>query len=471
MYRTADVCERAAVEEVFQEMKKTFGAIHGIFHCAGVAFKYLVTDVTQQQFRQMLAAKVIGTQILDELTKDERLDFLIHYSSISSFMGDYGAVAYASASTFMDGYSIWRNKLVQKGQRSGHSLAINWPFWNEGGMELDPIARKQYIEYLQLQVIDKEDGMCVLEKLTCTDYPQVAYLKGAKENTDVVIRAVELTDESEEARTQEAVQMTTCTDEPVHEKLIEYLKGMLAKITKNDINNISTKSNFERYGVDSIMVIEMNELLEKSFGKLPNTLLFECHSIDELATYLEEKANEEVRKKFAGPEQRVKPESVTVKQEVRTPVWEEKKEWMLPLNSVQKTQNQSVTVAIEEEDDIAVIGIQGKYPLADNLDEFWNNIKAGRNCITEIPEERWDWRDYYNAKHGTPGKTYSKYGGFLQHVDQFDPMFFHITPYEAEVMDPQERLFLQTAWGALRMPAIPMKSLLRFIIRSAYLSV
>ena len=242
--------------------------------------------------------------------------------------------------------------------------------------------------------------------------------------------------------------MTTCTDEPVHEKLIEYLKGMLAKITKNDINNISTKSNFERYGVDSIMVIEMNELLEKSFGKLPNTLLFECHSIDELATYLEEKANEEVRKKFAGPEQRVKPESVTVKQEVRTPVWEEKKEWMLPLNSVQKTQNQSVTVAIEEEDDIAVIGIQGKYPLADNLDEFWNNIKAGRNCITEIPEERWDWRDYYNAKHGTPGKTYSKYGGFLQHVDQFDPMFFHITPYEAEVMDPQERLFLQTAWGA-----------------------
>lgn len=448
VYRTADVCERAAVEEVFQEMKKTFGAIHGIFHCAGVAFKYLVTDVTQQQFRQMLAAKVIGTQILDELTKDERLDFLIHYSSISSFMGDYGAVAYASASTFMDGYSIWRNKLVQKGQRSGHSLAINWPFWNEGGMELDPIARKQYIEYLQLQVIDKEDGMCVLEKLTCTDYPQVAYLKGAKENTDVVIRAVELTDESEEARTQEAVQMTTCTDEPVHEKLIEYLKGMLAKITKNDINNISTKSNFERYGVDSIMVIEMNELLEKSFGKLPNTLLFECHSIDELATYLEEKANEEVRKKFAGPEQRVKPESVTVKQEVRTPVWEEKKEWMLPLNSVQKTQNQSVTVAIEEEDDIAVIGIQGKYPLADNLDEFWNNIKAGRNCITEIPEERWDWRDYYNAKHGTPGKTYSKYGGFLQHVDQFDPMFFHITPYEAEVMDPQERLFLQTAWGA-----------------------
>lgn len=69
----------------------------------------------------------------------------------------------------------------------------------------------------------------------------------------------------------------------------------------------------------------MNELLEKSFGKLPNTLLFECHSIDELATYLEEKANEEVRKKFAGPEQRVKPESVTVKQEVRTPVWEEKR--------------------------------------------------------------------------------------------------------------------------------------------------
>ncbi|MCP4937244.1 MAG: SDR family NAD(P)-dependent oxidoreductase, partial [bacterium] len=98
---------------------------------------------------------------------------------------------------------------------------------------------------------------------------------------------------------------------------------------------------------------------------------------------------------------------------------------------------------------IAIIGLSGRYPLAENLAEFWQNLKQGRDCIREIPKERWDYRPYFDADKNKPGKSYSKWGGFMADVDKFDPLFFNISPREAEFIDPQGRLFLQTVWHTL----------------------
>lgn len=68
-------------------------------------------------------------------------------------------------------------------------------------------------------------------------------------------------------------------------------------------------------------------------------------------------------------------------------------------------------------------------------------MKAGRDCISEIPRDRWDYRSY-------PG-MYCKWGGFISDADKFDPSFFNISPNTARFMDPQERLFLQTAWACI----------------------
>jgi 3-oxoacyl-(acyl-carrier-protein) synthase/acyl carrier protein len=101
------------------------------------------------------------------------------------------------------------------------------------------------------------------------------------------------------------------------------------------------------------------------------------------------------------------------------------------------------------ERDIAIIGVAGRYPQARNLSEFWRNLRDGKDCITEVPLERWDHSLYYDADKTKPGKTYSKWGGFLGGVDQFDPLFFNISPREAEGMDPQERLFLECVYETL----------------------
>ncbi|MBV9490716.1 MAG: hypothetical protein JO069_13490 [Verrucomicrobia bacterium] len=103
----------------------------------------------------------------------------------------------------------------------------------------------------------------------------------------------------------------------------------------------------------------------------------------------------------------------------------------------------------ESDEDVAIIGLFGRYPQAGTLDEFWANLVEGKDCIEEIPLERWDYRFFFDPEPGKPGRTYNKWGGFVRDVDRFDPLFFGISPREAEVIDPQERLFLETVWNTL----------------------
>jgi 3-oxoacyl-(acyl-carrier-protein) synthase len=103
------------------------------------------------------------------------------------------------------------------------------------------------------------------------------------------------------------------------------------------------------------------------------------------------------------------------------------------------------------EHEIAIVGVAGRYPQSPDLFQFWQCLKSGRVCTSEIPPERWDCRDFYDPDplRAFEGKSYCKWGGFLEGISRFDARFFHVTPREAEMMDPQERLFLETAWCAL----------------------
>src|SRR5205085_10499230 len=85
--------------------------------------------------------------------------------------------------------------------------------------------------------------------------------------------------------------------------------------------------------------------------------------------------------------------------------------------------------------EIAIVGLAGRYPQAKTLKDFWRNLQDGRDCITEIPAERWDHSLYFDSDPTKAGKSYSKWGGFLDDVDQFDPLFFNISPKEAALID------------------------------------
>ncbi|MHA6804519.1 SDR family NAD(P)-dependent oxidoreductase [Salinifilum ghardaiensis] len=99
---------------------------------------------------------------------------------------------------------------------------------------------------------------------------------------------------------------------------------------------------------------------------------------------------------------------------------------------------------------IAVVGIGCRFAGGvDSPDALWSALREGRDMITEVPPDRWDVDEAYDPEPGVPGKTVSKWGGFLDDVGGFDPEFFGISAREAEAMDPQHRLLLETAWEAL----------------------
>lgn len=108
----------------------------------------------------------------------------------------------------------------------------------------------------------------------------------------------------------------------------------------------------------------------------------------------------------------------------------------------------SGNLRLESEEDIAIIGLSCRFPGAESPAQFWDNLIQGRQSITEIPEDRWNLGEYYSSNPDDKGKMYARWGGFLEHIRQFDAGFFGISPLEAEVMDPQQRLLLEQSWLA-----------------------
>lgn len=93
-------------------------------------------------------------------------------------------------------------------------------------------------------------------------------------------------------------------------------------------------------------------------------------------------------------------------------------------------------------------------PLCDRPEDFWQLLIEGKSGISEVRCDRWDIDAYYNDDANTPGKMYSRYGGFIPHLQDFDAQFFRISPREAVSLDPQQRLLLEVSWEALERAGI-----------------
>ena len=103
---------------------------------------------------------------------------------------------------------------------------------------------------------------------------------------------------------------------------------------------------------------------------------------------------------------------------------------------------------------VAIVGMGCRFPGGDQPESFWRLLRDGASAVREVPKDRWDLDEYYDPDPNVPGKTYTRWGAFLDRIDGFDPQFFSIAPREAVGIDPQQRLLLEVAWEALEHAAV-----------------
>ncbi|MBD3316592.1 MAG: malonyl CoA-ACP transacylase, partial [Chitinivibrionales bacterium] len=190
------------------------------------------------------------------------------------------------------------------------------------------------------------------------------------------------------------------------------------------------------------IINRINAQLEHEIAGLPKTLLYEYDSVESLSTHLMQEEGHKLLQLFAcnGPY------AVTMEDD------EFGKDERAHKNEIyeEKVMAKSGSKIIAEDERIAIIGMHAYFPKAKNLDEYWEYLKKGKDVIETVPKNRWDYEEFYDPdpQKAAEGKIYCKWGAFLEDHDKFDNRFFNIPSNEAMIIDPQERLFLQSVWSA-----------------------
>src|SRR5579864_8282930 len=443
-YRQLDLEDLDEVQKMMAAVQQEYGQLNGILHSAGMIADNFIVKKTGSEFKRVLGPKVTGTYNLDAATKDMELDFYVLFSSVASVMGNVGQADYASANGFMDQFAAYRNRLVAEGQRHGRTRSINWPLWQDGGMATDPGTRQLLQQITGMQPIKTETGLEAFYACLSQRTDQILAAEGDLAQVGPALMQGEPAPLPSEFKAAKPAIVAAGTDAAsAEQRTQDYLRRQFSELLHLEPHKIDPRAPLEIYGIDSILAMKLTNQLEQTFGSLPKTLFFECQTIAGLTGYFMHQYSEKLAAIFAGSANRSRVPNMLLSPPSKSAQRD-------PVSSHRFARSRITATKSEAEvDGIAIIGLSGRYPGATGLGAYWRNLREGKDCIVEVPKERWDWREYFSEDRGKSGHHYSKWGGFITGIDEFDPLFFNISPKEAKYIDPQERLFLQHAWMAV----------------------
>jgi acyl transferase domain-containing protein/NAD(P)-dependent dehydrogenase (short-subunit alcohol dehydrogenase family)/acyl carrier protein/SAM-dependent methyltransferase len=426
----ADLSLPGETERAVSRITAELGPIVGVIHSAGVTRDGLVRGKRAEDWETVLAPKVAGTLALDRATQGQPLGYFVLFSSISGILGNPGQADYAFANRFLDAFAEWREGERRAGRRRGRTQAIDWPLWRMGrgmGAGLDDAAMAGIRDAMGTEALTPSRGFAAFEAALALGEPQILVTLPVEGKAAPAVAASGPPGRSpvDEARLGAA---------------LAYVTEKLCRETRIPADRIGSRRSFEEFGIDSVMVVNLTRSLEADFGPLPKTLFFEYRNPAGLAAHLAE-----LRPDLFG----ASPPAPS----------------LIPSPTTAPTTAPPPTTAPTTVDEpIAVIGLAGRYPKAPDLERFWLNLKEGVDAITEVPAERWDHSALFDPGGRDGGAVYGKWGGFLDGIDLFDPLVFGISPKDARLMDPQERLFLETARHALEDAGYAAQSLSRQVV-------
>jgi acyl transferase domain-containing protein/NADPH:quinone reductase-like Zn-dependent oxidoreductase/acyl carrier protein len=422
----ADVADAHDVARLLTTVRAELPPLAGIVHAAGEIGTTPLSNLDDAEVDRVFAGKVWGAWHLSEAAVDLQLDFFISTSSIASVWGGFGQTAYGAANAFLDGLA-WRLR-----EQGIYGVSVNFGPWSAGMADAESRTR---LDQRGVRTLSPADALAGLADVVAASsaqgsaqgvvaridwarflplYQQTgrrAFLAELEREVPSQMNAV-VPSSTLSGKTKLVERLTSAPVQQRKRLLTDYLRDVVAEVTRVDAAEIREDAGFFDLGMDSLMAVELRRRIEHGVGKeIPVTLVMDHPRLSNAAGYL-------LGDVLGLGEQVAAPRPASV---VRT----------------------------RTDEPIAIVAVSCRFPGAPDPEAFWELLSDGVDAIQEVPEDRFDIDEFYDPDPETPGKTYTRFGGFLDGVDGFDPEFFGISPREAVWIEPQQRLMLETVWEGL----------------------
>ncbi|MCH9643009.1 MAG: SDR family NAD(P)-dependent oxidoreductase [Actinomycetia bacterium] len=425
---TADVADAHDVARLLAGIRAESPPLAGIVHAAGEIGTTPLSDLDDTEVDRVFAGKVWGAWHLSDAAADLDLDFFLNTSSIASVWGGFGQTAYSAANAFLDGLA-WRLR-----ERGISGFSVNFGPWSTGMADAESRAR---LDRRGIRTLSPADALAGLADVVAASGAQVQaqgvvarvdwarflplYQQAGKRaflaELEAELPAQSMASAPATTPSGKTELVERLTNAPVQQRkklLTDYLRNAVAEVTRVDAAEIREDAGFFDLGMDSLMAVELRQRIEQGVAKeIPATLAMDHPRLSDVADYL------------LGD--------------------------VLGLSEAPATSGSGTAPAVTARTDepIAIVAVSCRFPGAPDPEAFWEVLSGGVDAIREVPEDRFDIDEFYDPDPEAPGKTYTRFGGFLEEIDGFDPEFFGISPREAVWIEPQQRLMLETVWEGL----------------------
>ncbi|WP_371675376.1 SDR family NAD(P)-dependent oxidoreductase [Streptomyces sp. NBC_01276] len=407
-----------------------------VVHTAGVLDDTLLDGLTPERLHDVLRPKVDAAWNLHELTRHADLSAFVLFSSIAGTLGNAGQANYAAANTFLDALAEYRRSQGLPGS----SLA--WGLWDQSsGMTgaLDETSRAR-IGRSGVAPMPVEEALALLDAALVSDravtvpaHLDLAALRRRADEGDLPVLLGSLVKPRlpragarpgaagpAGAGNQALAKLVELPAAERTKALLELVRTQAATVLGHSTTEaVDPERPFGEIGFDSLTSVELRNRMNAATGlRLSATLAFDHPTPTALARHVNELL-----------------------------------EGAAPVPEAAPT---AAAAAGAADEPIAVVAMSCRYPGGvASPEDLWRLVAEGTDAIAEFPTDRgWDTAGLYLPKPGTPGRTYTRHGGFLYDAPLFDAEFFGINPREATAADPQQRLLLETAWEAFERAGI-----------------
>ncbi|KFF06342.1 SDR family NAD(P)-dependent oxidoreductase [Flavobacterium reichenbachii] len=413
----AETLKQGDLGTVLSRIESDWGKIRGLLHCAGTIDTDSPAFVNKElcTIESVLNSKIKLINELDKLLNHNQLDFAILFSSISTFpLLGTGQSDYVMANSYLNYFAKFQK---QKGKLY---TSIQWPNWENAGMKK---IKGSIYDQIGLASITVKQGLEILDKVIMAD------------QLPAVIAPIAFTNPHFELNQLFEIKKKKMTEKKnivVEKNTSDWVRALVAKELKFPIEVLDINLPFQDFGVDSVILVQLIKALEKELPgvNIDPTVLLENPTIAMLGNYIEMNFPTALTVINAG--QLINDNDKSLSKSISTVSLKENKEKEYKKNMP-----------------IAVVGMACHFPEAADIKQFWDNLKNGIDAISEVPESRWNTSKFYSSQKDEPGKSISKWGGFIKDIEKFDPKYFGIKEELASQIDPLQRQWLEVCTEAI----------------------